>query len=230
MKLLERASDLRLPARLPVIIRVDGRAFHTYTRKLPRPWCAKLAAALDQVALRLCEEIQGARLAYQQSDEISVLVHGYAKHESQPWVSNRVQKMASLAAGIASAEMTRLSPSVFGEVRPAVFDARAFVLSEAEVCNYFWWRQQDATRNSIQQLAQSLYSQRELHGKAQPELQELCWAKGKNWNDLPVYWRRGRCAVRVDGGWAIDSEIPIWKGEGRAYVEQLLVTEEESAA
>src|SRR6185295_8112555 len=91
---------------------------------------------------------------------------------------------------------TRESVDVFGYVRPAYFDARVFVLPESEVANYFIWRQQDATRNSIQMAAKSLYSQAELHGKNTSQLQDMIHAKGQNWNDLPAGLKRGRCAVR----------------------------------
>lgn len=227
MKQYERTTDAVLPGRLPVIIRVDGRAFHSYTRGLPRPWCAKLADALDHAAIALCEELHGAKLAYCQSDEISVLLVGYEQHDTEPCFGNRVQKLASIAASIAAAEVTARSESIFGRMKVAHFDARVFVVGEDDVANYFWWRQQDASRNSIQSLAQSLYSQKQLHKKNQSALHELCFQKGHNWSDLPAYWKRGRTAVRVadpDGRsrWTIDREIPIWKGEGRQYIERHL--------
>jgi tRNA(His) 5'-end guanylyltransferase len=228
MKAYERSFDHAMPWRMPVVIRVDGRAFHTYTRGLERPFDRRLMLAMDGVALALCRDIQGARLAYVQSDEVSVLVNAYESLESQPWFGNRVQKTVSIAASIAAAEMTARSVDVFGEIRPAQFDARVFVLPEAEYVNYFLWRQQDWTRNSIQMLARSLYSHKECHEKDQGELQEMCWQKGQNWNDLPIQIRRGRCAVRRGEGershWAIDDEIPIWKNEGRAYVEQAFLS------
>ena len=224
MKGYEAASCYVLPLRLPVVIRVDGKAFHTWTRGMDRPFDQRLIAWMDMVALALCEEIQGAKLAYVQSDEVSVLVHNYARLETEAWFDNGLQKTVSVAASVAAASMT----SNAGRITH--FDARAFVLPEAEVTNYFLWRQQDATRNSIQMLAQSLYSHKELHGKDQSALQEMCFQKGQNWNDLPTHLRRGRCALRdtfeVEGGlrhrWAIDFEIPIWKNEGRAYVERHL--------
>lgn len=232
MKRYEHATRTTLPPRLPVIIRVDGKAFHTWTRGLTKPFDAQFCVWMDLVAIALCEECQGAQLAYVQSDEISVLLHGYKTHTTQAWFDGQVQKVTSVAAACASAAMTEYSG------RRAMFDARAFVLPEAEVANYFLWRQNDAARNSIQSLAQSLYSQRELHGKCQAELHEMCFAKGHNWNDLPTWQKRGRCAVRAEttrdgvprSFWTIDREIPIWKGEGRAYVERLLATEEEVAA
>jgi tRNA(His) guanylyltransferase len=237
MKSFEAPWRSQLPPRMPVIIRVDGKAFHSYTRGLSRPFCEDFCAAMDCVAVALCEEIQGAKIAYVQSDEISVLVHTYRTFESQAWFDNDVQKMASVSAAVASARMTGISPSVFGEVREARFDSRCFVLPESEVANAFLWRQNDASRNSIQMLARSLASHKECDGLGQAELQELCFQRGNNWNDLPARYRRGRCVVRqtheLDGvirhEWVVDNEIPIWKGDGRQYIERLLVCDDEKA-
>lgn len=228
MKRYEVAARTSLPPRMPAIVRVDGKAFHSYTRGCERPFDGALMDAMDSVALRLCEQIQGAQLAYVQSDEVSVLVHNYKRFASDAWFDNQVQKMTSVAASLAAARMTALSPTVFREMREAAFDARAFVLPEAEVANYFVWRQQDATRNSIQMLARSLYSHRECHLKTCSDLQEMTHAKGANWNDLPVAHRRGRCVVRVDGAWRVDQTPPIFTSD-RAYIERLLAVEPEAA-
>lgn len=239
MKGYEQAARVRLPMRMPVILRIDGRAFHTYTRDCDKPFDAKLMSAMDDVALRLCEEVQGAQIAYVQSDEISILVHNYKRLQSQAWFDNQVQKMVSVAASVAAAMMTALSYDVFGGYKLASFDARAFVLPEAEVCNYFVWRQQDATRNSIQMLARSLYSHAECVNKNQAALQEMCFAKGYNWNDLPVAMRRGRCVVPIDfnirtgghrqDGWSLDLEPPIFT-QDRHYIEKHLECESEEDA
>ena len=233
MKGYERAAKTTLPGRMPVVVRVDGKAFHTWTRGLTRPFDDGFMDAMDGVAVSLCEEMQGAVLAYVQSDEISVLLHNYKRLASAAWFDNEVQKIVSVSASIAGAEMTRLSADVFGGwMRRAVFDARVFVLPEADVCNYFVWRQQDAARNSIQMVAQSLFSQRELHGKDCRVLQEMIFQKGgQNWNDLPIGKRRGRCVRRivVPGGfpaWCVDLSIPLFT-EDRAYVEQHLAVEPE---
>lgn len=236
MKAYEKAARTTLPRRMPVIVRVDGKAFHTYTRGCARPFDGSLMTAMDVVAASLCEEMQGATLAFVQSDEVSVLLHNYRRLDTDAWFDNQVQKIASVSASIAAATMTFMSQSIFGETRRAHFDARAFVLPEAEVCNYFLWRQQDATRNSIQMVAQSLYSQRELHCKNTSVLQEMIFQKGINWNDLPVRQKRGRCVVRnvsdVDGvvrhQWVVDDGVPIFSRD-RAYIERHLATEDEAA-
>lgn len=234
MKGYEHAARAALPRRMPVIVRVDGKAFHTWTRGCERPFDGKLVDVMNAAAVALCEEIQGAQMAYVQSDEIRVLVHNYKRYASSAWFDNEVQKTVSVSASIAAATVTAASPRLFGEVRGAFFDSRVFVLPESEVTNYFIWRQQDAVRNSIQMVAQSLYSQRELHGKNQLALRELIQAKGQDWDELPTHLKRGRCVVRETSGegetmrsrWAVDGEAPMFTAE-RAYVERYLAVEPE---
>ncbi len=242
MKEYERDFRTRLPKRQTQILRADGKAFHTYTRGCEKPFDFKLIDAMDQCAIALCKEIQGAQLAFVQSDEISVLIQYHKKFDSQAWFDRQVQKMVSVAAAIASSEMTVQSANVFGEIRRAAFDARVFILPEAEVANYFLWRQNDWTRNSVQMLARSLYSQKKMMNKNNTELQEMIWQKGQNWNDLPTYLKRGRCILKevylpkvADSfdsvgayrtRWVIDSEIPIFS-QDREYIEKLLALEEE---
>ena len=226
IKLYEAAYDAVLVARLPIIIRVDGKAFHSYTKQCEHPFDAKLFDVMLRTATELCKQVQGTQVAYAFSDEISLLVHPYKSFESQPWMGGRLQKVCSVAAGIASATFTVNSHHIFGECRPAVFDARAFVLPESDVCNYFLWRQQDASRNSVQMLARSMYSHRECHDKNGSQLQEMCFQKGTNWNDVPTRWRRGACIVKKTDalghrGWVADLEIPLFN-ETRGYINDHL--------
>lgn len=216
MKGYEKAGQTYLPWRLPVIVRVDGKAFHTWTRGLEKPFDHTLVKWMNEAALALCREMQGAKLAYIQSDEISIFLHNFTSLASEPWLGNEIQKVVSVSAGIASSVITHLSG------RRATFDSRVFLLPEAEVANYFLWRQQDATRNSIQMLTRSLYSHKQCDRKDTNEMQEMCFQKGHNWNDLPAHLKRGRCAIRSELGWGIDNDIPIWKAEGRSYIERFL--------
>lgn len=196
MKLYEEAARTTLPRRLPVIIRVDGKAFHTFTRGCARPFDDAITCAMDRVAEALCEQVQGAQMAYVQSDEVSVLVHGYKTFGTQPWFQNGVQKMVSIAASIATAAFNaEWWRSHFAASRVAYFDARAFVLPEADVCNYFIWRQQDAIRNSVRMLGRAHFSESECDGMSGEALKsKLLGEKGVRWDDLPVGLRRGRVA------------------------------------
>ncbi len=196
MKVYENAFRHSLPLRMPLIIRVDGKAFHSYTKGCEKPFDNKLLSAMNEVAIYLCSSIQGAQMAYVQSDEISILVHNYKKLTSSSWFDNNIQKIVSVSAGMASGVMTNISSTIFGTSKLATFDSRAFVLPEREVCNYFIWRQQDATRNSIQMVARSLYSHKACNNMNCDNLQEMIFQKGINWNDLPTQQKRGRCIVK----------------------------------
>lgn len=243
MKRYEHVFRGVLPPRMPIIMRVDGKAFHTYTRDCRKPFDERLMALMDTTAQRLCAEIQGAQIAFVQSDEISIFIHGYKRFASQSWFSGEIQKMVSCSAAVAAATFTASSWEIWvpspGEpnydavmyrdrahfIKPAFFDSRVFAVPESDVCNYFIWRQQDIERNSIQMLARSLYSHRECNNKDTTALQEMCKQKGHDWNDLPTRQKRGRCVYREGKDWAIDNEIPRFVQE-REYIEKYLAVEE----
>jgi tRNA(His) 5'-end guanylyltransferase len=239
MKGYEAAARQVLPRRMPIIMRVDGRAFHTFTRDAERPFDLNVLNCMVATAKALCSDVQGAQLAYLQSDEISILIHGYKRFASQAWFDNEVQKMCSVGASVAT-EAFNTAWRRAKDHRAAHFDARVFILPESDVCNYFIWRQQDASRNSIQMLARSLYSHKECHLKNGSQLQEMCFQRGHNWNDLPTMWKRGCCVKRVvtrvspmDGSvertaWDPDFNIPVFTSD-RSYVEQHLVLEPETS-
>ncbi len=225
----EDVSRAKMTERLPVILRCDGKAFHTYTKGLKRPFDDKLVEVMNDTAEYLCKNIMNAKLAYVQSDEISILLTNYNDLNSQSWYDNNIQKMVSVAAGMASAIFTSLSPKIFGVAKMAVFDCRAFVLPKEEVNNAFLWRQQDCTRNSVQMVARSMYSHKELHKMGNSQLQDMIFKKGTNWNDLPISQRRGRCIVKeaytkdgaVRSKWIVDNEIPIFS-QDKNYVERFV--------
>lgn len=215
----EAAAKFILPMRLPVLMRLDGKAFHTWTKNLDKPFDDGFIKAMSETALYLCEEIHTAQFAYIQSDEISVLLHNYKRLKTRPFFDNEVQKMASVSAGMASAFFTLASGRI------AVFDSRVSAYPESEVVNYFIWRQKDAERNSVQMLARSLFGQRELSGKKQSDLHEMMHGRGINWSHLPAHKKRGFGVVRMENGWMMDWEIPVFS-QNRNYVGKLLACEE----
>lgn len=265
----EDRTRISLPRRGYTIIRIDGKAFHTYTKGLKRPFDKGLMDDMDATAAYLCKNIMGAKFAYVQSDEISILLTDFDDEGTQAWFDNNLQKMASISASIATAEFNRLRLDRFltekfeagidkitqtwfdnlNKRKLAMFDARVFQIPQrVEVENYFIWRQQDATRNSISSVAQSMYSPKELHGVKTDQMQELIFQKGINWNDYTPREKRGGIIGKVEkrfvrktantssddetvvidikdiytrSVWELDIETPIFTQE-RGYLNNLI--------
>ncbi len=218
MKRLESVPRARLMPKTPVVLRLDGKAFHTFTRGLEKPHDSRLTSAMVGTMLYVLDHVQGARLGYVQSDEISILLTDYQSRETQPWFDYDLQKIVSVAASMASAEFRELWGA--DERRGlAVFDCRAWNLPLHEVANYFVWRQQDAIRNSVSGLAQSVFSSKQLHGVNSGGMLEMLQSRGVVWGDLPIYRQRGSCAYRGPLGWVVDQEIPVFS-QDREYVEK----------
>lgn len=261
MKSYEDCYRTHLPIRMPVIMRIDGKAFHSYVKgkspvgkEVEKPVDQGLVDCMNETAIELCKEVQGCRLAYVQSDEISLLLTNYQTVDTQSWFDNNLQKMVSISAAVASVTFTQLSWKIWGVdysnedpyylTKEAYFDSRAFVIPKEDVVNYFLWRQQDATRNSVQMLARSLYSHKECTDKNNSQLQEMIFQKGINWNDCPISQKRGRCIIKKvsprtalnpktkeyvtteRSEWAVDNEIPIFS-QDRHYISQYVYTEDE---
>lgn len=231
MKAYETIPRARLVPKMPVLLRLDGKAFHTLTRGMEKPADPFFQTAMWETAKALCTEIQGCQIAYVQSDEITLLLVDYQTIKTQGWFDYEVQKMCSIAGSLASVAFTQ----ALG--KRGLFDCRAWNLPAAEVVNCFIWRQQDATRNSISGLAQAHFSHKELHGKSTSVMQEMLHGKGINWNDCPIPQKRGVCVVKEsydmsgpDGEgvqrtrWVLDSEIPIFT-QDRAYLQRFVDVE-----
>ena len=256
----EGVPKTRLVRRMPVAIRLDGKAFHTFTRGFKRPFDEVLGKSMRETMKYLCENIQGCVLGYSQSDEITLILIDYQNLNSCAWFDYEVQKMCSIAASITTMafnkfftknvnyfEMTHEHDDTINEYcttlvnaaeKGAMFDARVFNIPKEEVTNLIYWRQLDATRNSIQMVGQANFSHKELQNKSCNDIQDmLMLQKGINWNDFPTHQKRGSCCIKnhdydeygIDWGegWRIDTEIPIFKGEGREYIECLIKPEEE---
>lgn len=216
----EDRTRMMLPRRTHTILRADGKSFHTYTRHCDKPHDERLAAAMDTAMLALCREAQGACLGYVQSDEISVLLTDFATITTDAWFDGNLQKMVSVAASVVT-EIFNLEHGWYGR---AHFDCRAFTIPDpVEVENYFIWRQQDAVRNSIQSLAQSQFSHKELHALNTSALQEkLFQEKGINWSETPDGQKRGRCGVyETERGWRVE-EAPTFTAN-RDYLQRRFV-------
>ena len=263
----ENITRYYLTRRIPVIIRIDGKAFHTFTRGFKKPFDDIFVKTMQETMKYLCENIQGCVLGYTQSDEISLVLTDYAELTTDAWFGNNLQKMCSVSASMATMAFTKYfvknvkeceRMALIGNVvlfeddekyinvlkkaieKGAMFDSRVFTIPKEEVCNYLIWRQQDATRNSIQSVGQANFSQKELHGKSCNNIQDmLMLQKSINWNDYSTTLKRGSCCIKTDDSlteynevgnicgyikrskWVIDNEIPIFT-EDRNYVEKLI--------
>lgn len=252
----EDVSKTKLLRRMPVIIRLDGKAFHTFTCGLKKPFDSILIKSMQDTMKYLCENIQGCVLGYTQSDEITLVLVDYKKLNSGAWFDYEVQKMVSISASMATLAFNRAFQKHVNEYseatfylqdfdideekkyietltkcleKGAMFDARCFNIPKEEVTNCLLWRQQDATRNSIQMVAQANFPHRQLQNKNCNELQAMLFIlKDINWNDLPTYQRRGSCCVKdAENFWTIDLDIPKFVNEDREYVDKLVFVGEE---
>jgi tRNA(His) 5'-end guanylyltransferase len=220
----ENRTRILLPRRTYTIIRVDGKAFHSYTRGLERPFDDKLINDMDETAAYMCKNIQGAKFAFVQSDEISILLTDFENLTTDAWFDGNIQKMASVSASLATAKFNELRP---GKI--ALFDSRVFTVpTTVEVENYFVWRMQDTVRNSISSVAQSLYSHKELEGKNTDKMQEMCFQKGVNWDSFAPKYKRGRLIIKeqydkegtVRSRW-VSTEPPIFT-QDREFLSNLI--------
>lgn len=252
MKGYETVSRFTLTKRTPVIIRLDGKAFHTWTRQLKNmvdqamelekdPFSHMMNDAMAGTTELLVANIQNAVFGYHQSDEISILLNDWKTFTTDQWFSNSIQKMASVSASMATVYFNE----AFADqpVSSAFFDARVFNIPKEEVVNYFVWRQQDASRNSVNMLGQHYFSHKQLQGKNVSQVQDMLMGMDTpvNWNDKETWKKRGGAVTRgartplfsnggiegfaPDTGIKIDQEIPIFT-QDRAYIEQFLKADE----
>lgn len=185
-------TDRKFMHGLPIYARIDGKNFSTFTRNMKKPYDETLSRIMQDVTKYLVEET-GAAIGYTQSDEIS-LCWFCESENSESLFNGKVQKMTSILAGMASAkfaiEITKKMPEFLDKI--PCFDARTCSTPTKDECaNFFLWRENDATKNSISMAASSFYSHKELQNKNGNEKQEMLFQKGVNFNDYPTFFKRG---------------------------------------
>jgi tRNA(His) 5'-end guanylyltransferase len=215
----EDALRLYVPRRTHVVIRIDGRAFHRFTNKLERPYCRRLADALDSAAVELAAQMIGCRFAYGQSDEYSFVLTDTEPADAALWFDGNVQKIVSVSASVFTGAFNRafsqLPDAESGGEQPAAFDSRILVIAQrSEVEKYLLWRQLDASANSLNMLASAYFPHKDLMGRSTAEKHEMLHGIGINWAKQPSDFKRGRTVVReTGGGWRVDREIPVFNRE-----------------
>lgn len=251
----ENRAKTYLIRNTPVIIRVDGNAFHTLTKGMEKPFDNVLMETMQETMVEMCKEIGGCVFGYTQSDEISLLLVDYKRLNSDAWYDYGVEKLASRAASKATNKFNQIFKKKAEEAiknseldekvvraykkaiaKGAEFDGRCFNVPKEEVTNYFFWRQLDASTNSVAMLAQSQFSPSELHKKSWSDMQDMLMIeKGINWNKYSTSVKRGICCkkvIKVVTGkngtkternvWELDMDIPEFKGEDRIYIEEVV--------
>ena len=237
----------KLMRRTPVAIRIDGKAFHTFTRGFKKPFDTLLMESMQETMKYLCENIQGCVFGYTQSDEITLILIDYQTFDTAAWFDYEVQKIASVSASMATLAFNRIfcnkindylekadlrdkdedkySDCIINSLnKGAMFDSRVFNIPKEEVCNLVYWRQQDATRNSIQMVGRAYFSHKELNKKSCDDIQDMLFKTYNiNWNDFPIACKRGSACIKDENGkWFVDLNMPILKNEDRQYVDSLI--------
>jgi len=248
----ETIPKIKLMRRTPVAIRIDGKAFHTFTRGFKRPFDENLMNVMQSTMLNLCENIQGCVFGYTQSDEITLILIDYQKLNSAAWFDYEVQKICSVSASMATLyfnkafslmninnlkglkekseeEKKYLEVLCKAATKGALFDSRCFNIPKEEVTNLIYWRQIDATKNSIQMAGRAYFSHKELQGKNTSMIQDMLHeVHGINWNNYSIPKKRGTaCFKDDDGKWILDMKMPILKGKDREYVDKHIFVGEE---
>ena len=244
----EAIPKTSLMRRTPVAIRIDGKAFHTFTRGFEKPFDTLLVNTMQQTTKKLCENIQNCVFGYTQSDEITLILVDYKDINTAAWFDYEVQKLCSISASMATLYFNKFFKQSVEEFdinsiikekevdnykllnsykralnTGAMFDSRCFNIPKEEVCNLIYWRQLDATRNSIQMVGQANFSHKELQGLTCNKIQDkLITETDINWNNYPTYLKRGTSCLKKDSEWTLDMNMPILKGEDRKYVEDLI--------
>lgn len=229
----ENVNRFYLTRRMPIVIRTDMKAGHTFTKGMKKPFDDIFVKTMQDTMKYLCENIQGCVLGYTQSDEISLVLVDYAELTTDAWFGNNLQKMCSVSASMATLafnkaftrNISKQSKRFYTEYleekdasyietleiamnKGAMFDSRVFTIPKEEVCNYMLWRQQDATRNSILSVGQANFSHKDLHGKSCNNIQDMLMTqKGINWNDYATTLKRGSCCIKVDDGLTAYDEV-----------------------
>lgn len=197
-----------LTRRTPVIVRVDGKAFHTLTRKCEKPFDSNFNIVMRDTAGYLANNMQGAKVVYVQSDEISVLLTDYDDLQTDAWFDYNVQKIVSVTASMATAIFNYYLKDNFND-KVGLFDGRAFNIPKEEVANYFLWRQEDWIRNSVQMLAQAHFSHKQLHKKNQKDMLLMLEEVGVRWDELEPRWKNGIFFIKDENGMIFHDDFRV---------------------
>ena len=217
MKAYENAFNITLTKRTPVIIRLDMKSGHTWTKQLNRPFDEQMPNIMKQTVKYLVNNIQGCVFAYSQSDEISLFLRDYDSVNTESWFGSYLQKMVSVSASLATAKFNEIATNQ--GLSLALFDSRAFLLPKEEVVNYFIYRQHDGIRNSVLMYGQSIFGHKEMMNKSVNDVKQMLIDDGKPWDNVKDVFKYGFAYTKGDAN--INDTVPLFK-EDRMYIEKLV--------
>lgn len=202
MKSYERVADQHLTRNSCAFVRVDGKAFHTWTKQEPLrlargvglPFHTNIHGAMTYATTETAKQMQGFKLAYTQSDESTFMMADFDTVETEGWFGYRVNKIVSITASLFTYHFNYFMQQECGyeNLKPAIFDARAFVIPTQDAPNMFVWRQQDWERNSVQMLGHHYFSTKKMHQKNRSDVHEMLHGIGVNWaTDLEEWMKNG---------------------------------------
>lgn len=250
MKNYENVSKNYLNKKEPVIIRIDMKAGHSFTKGLTKPFDSIFSITMQDTLITLCNNIQGCKFGYTQSDEISLLLTDFDNEDTAGWFDYNINKLISVSASMATLyfnknfqdnveeylfyaskeynirDLIEKEKILNSKINTALFDSRAFNLPIDEVTNYFIWRQNDGMRNSIQSFARSFYSTKQMQNLSCKELiEKIIIEKDIDWNNLAESLKYGASCKRKSNlsgrmKFKIYNDTPIFS-KNREYIEEI---------
>lgn len=186
-------SDRRAVKGMPLMARLDGRSFSSFTANFARPYDTRLTNLMIDTTKFLVEKTQ-AVLGYTQSDEISLMWNVEEDSCSQYLFDGRFQKMTSILAAYATgyfvSHLASAIPEKAGEI--PLFDCRVWqVPTLMDAYSTFWWREKDAIKNSITMAASTKFSHKALHGVNGQTKKAMLREVGIEFDDYPESFRHG---------------------------------------
>lgn len=220
MKTYEKVSQLNLTRRMPVVVRLDGKAFHTFTKGLKKPFDENFWVTMRETTKALCENMQNCVLGYCQSDEITLVLIDYYDLNTDVMFGNNVQKLTSISASMCTLYFNKFLAintvlyflesfsthdvhyfdTLHGKINKAMFDSRCFNVPREDVTNCLLWRQNDCYRNSISSVANSMFSHKKLQGKSGKEKLQMCVDEGFDWDSLDDMYKLGTFVMKDENG------------------------------
>jgi len=209
---------------MPLVVRVDGKAFHTFTRNCIKPFDKYIIGGMLRAAMYTATKMQGFKAAYVQSDEVTFVLTDYDTHQTDGWFDYELPKIISTSAALMSVSfldiMKELKPEYIKPNNLPTFDARAFNVPKNDVINMFLWRALDWKRNSVQMYGQSVFSHKEMQGWNEENIKRMLIHRGFDWDkDLSNQTKYGTFITKKYGTFDYIYTVPTYSDISKLLVD-----------